>query len=226
VILSVPGGSALPSFPVRLFRVSIILAVVLSIPFFFWGDQFARWFTGDAAVNWIRGWGAWGGVATIGLLVADLLLPVPSTAVMSAAGFLYGSVAGGLLSAAGSYLSGMLAYGLSRAFGSALAGRLADARELARNQSLFERNGPWLIVLSRWLPLLPEVSCCLAGVARMNFPTFSIALACGCLPVGFCFAVIGHAGQERPGLAIALSILAPAILWLVARAMLRRIPSA
>jgi uncharacterized membrane protein YdjX (TVP38/TMEM64 family) len=211
---------------VRLLRVSIVLALVLSIPFVFWGDVFGRWFSGEAGVDWIRGWGAWGWVATVCLLVSDIFLPVPSTAVISAAGFLYGAVAGGILGALGSYLSGMLAYGLSRAFGLALAGRVADAGELAANESLFERRGPWLIVLSRWLPLLTEVSCCLAGLAKMRFSTFSIALACGCIPVGFCFAAIGHAGTERPVLAVTLSIFAPAVLWLLTHALKRRISSA
>jgi uncharacterized membrane protein YdjX (TVP38/TMEM64 family) len=220
------AGHACATCPVRLLRVSIVLAVLLSIPFFVWGETFGLWFSGEAGVNWIRGWGAWGGLATICLLVADLFLPVPSTAVMSAAGFLYGSVVGGLLSAAGSFLSGILAYGLSRAFGRALAGRLADSAELANNAALFEQKGPWLIVLSRWLPLLPEVSCCLAGLAKMRFSTFCVALACGCIPVGFCFAAIGHAGQERPGFAVVLSVITPAVLWFVARALMRRASSA
>ena len=74
-------------FPtVRLLTTSIILAVVLCLPFLIWGDQFMQWFTGDAAIQWIRGWGAWGWLAVIGLLMSDLFLPIPATPVMSAAG--------------------------------------------------------------------------------------------------------------------------------------------
>ena len=163
-------------------------------------------------------------MATVGLLISDLFLPVPSTAVMSAAGFIYGWALGGLIGAAGSFLSGMLAYGLSRAFGRAWAHRVAEPVEIEKSRALFDARGPWLIVLSRWLPLLPEVSCCLAGLAGMRFSTFVTALACGSLPVGFCFAIIGHAGQERPVLALVLSALVPVGLWLIVRMMFRSGP--
>lgn len=206
----------------RLFRIALILAVVLCIPFLFWGGKFEGWFTGDAAVQWLRARGPLGWVATMGLLVADLVLPVPSTGVMSAAGFLYGTAVGGAISATGSYLAGMLAYGVSRLFGEKAAARFASAGDLAGNESRFQRHGPWLIAVSRALPLLPEVSCCLAGLARMPFRTFAIALACGSVPVGFAYAAIGDAGKASPALAIGLSIAVPALLWLVVRPLLRK----
>jgi uncharacterized membrane protein YdjX (TVP38/TMEM64 family) len=201
----------------RLLRLALLLAVVLCLPFVFWGGQFERWFTGDAAVQWLRDRGPWGWLATIALLLGDLVLPVPSTGVMSAAGFLYGAGVGGALSATGSYLAGLLAYGLARWFGQKAAARLASADDLAGNASLFQRYGPWLIALSRALPLLPEVSCCLAGLAPMRFGTFALALGCGCVPVGFAYAAIGAAGQASPALAIGLSIAVPAALWFVVR---------
>lgn len=173
-------------------------------------------------MQWLRDRGPWGWLATIGLLISDLVLPVPSTGVMSAAGFLYGTVIGGAVSAVGSYLSGLLAYGVSRFFGQKAAARLASTDDLAGNESLFQRHGPWLIALSRALPLLPEVSCCLAGLARMPFRSFAVALACGCLPVGFAYAAIGAAGKENPTLAIGLSIAVPAVLWIIVQPVLRR----
>ncbi len=206
----------------RLFRIALILAIVLCLPFVFWGDLYEGWFTGGAAIQWLRGCGPWGWLATIGLLVADLVLPVPSTGVMSAAGFVYGGLVGGAISAVGSYLAGMAAYGVSRLLGQKAAARLASAEDLTGNESLFQRHGPWLIALSRALPLLPEVSCCLAGLARMRFATFALSLACGCIPVGFAFAAIGAAGQDSPALAIGLSIAVPAVLWLVVQPMLKR----
>ena len=84
----------------RLLVTSIILALVLCIPFLIWGEHFRQWFIGDAAIQWIRGWGAWGWLAVIGLLVSDLFLPIPATPVMSAAGYLFGTFTGGLISAA------------------------------------------------------------------------------------------------------------------------------
>jgi len=206
----------------RLLITAILLAAALCVPFAIWGEDFMQWFTGDAAVTWIRGWGAKGWIAVIGLLMSDLLLPIPATAVMSAAGYLYGTLIGGLLSAAGSFAAGMTGYGLCRAFGRSIAIRLAGEKELEEHHTLFQRSGPWLVAGSRWLPLLPEVVTCLAGLTRMPLRVFAPALACGALPMGFVYAAIGAAGQENPGLAIGLSVLVPPLLWLAVRPWLRR----
>ena len=205
----------------RLLTTSVILAVILCLPFVIWGDDFMRWFTGDAAIQWIRGWGAWGWLAVIGLLVSDLFLPIPATPVMSAAGYLYGTLIGGLVSALGSFAAGMAGYGLCRGFGRGIALRLAGERELAQNESLFRRSGPWLVAASRWLPLLPEVISCLAGLTRMPVRIFAGSLACGAIPMGFTYAAIGAAGQDHPRLALGLSVLVPPMLWLLVRPFLR-----
>lgn len=56
----------------------------------------------------------------------------------------------------------------------------------------------------------------------MDFSRFCIALICGSLPLGFAFAAIGAAGHESPALAIALSAIVPAILWMIVRPLLAR----
>ncbi len=200
----------------------LALAVLLCIPFLIWGDEFARWFTGDAAVACIRGCGWWGGLAVVGLLVSDLVLPIPSTPVMSAAGYLYGPWFGGLLGAAGSFCSGLAGYGLCRACGRSVALKLVSEQELADHDTLFQRSGPWLVAASRWMPLLPEVMCCLAGLTRMPFATFAVSLACGSVPLGFVYAWVGALGRDLPRLTIALSLVVPVLLWAAAKPLLQR----
>ena len=95
--------------------------------------------------------------------------------------------------------------------------RLLGRRDLERGEWLFARIGGWAVALSRWLPLLPEVVACMAGLTRMPARTFFVALACGSVPLGFAFAAIGHAGAERPALTLALSAGLPLVLWLAAR---------
>jgi uncharacterized membrane protein YdjX (TVP38/TMEM64 family) len=57
----------------------------------------------------------------------------------------------------------------------------------------------------------------MAGLTRMPFLTFLAALACGSVPLSFAFAAVGHSGLEHPGLALALSALAPPVLWLAVK---------
>jgi uncharacterized membrane protein YdjX (TVP38/TMEM64 family) len=202
----------------RLLWLTLALMLAVIVPFAIWGGDFERWLTIDGSAQVIRDWG-W--LAVIVLLVADLFLPIPATPVMSAAGYVYGVAVGGMLSAAGSFLAGLVAYGLCRSLGQRAAEWLAGRDGLARGERLFAKHGPWLVALSRALPVLPEVISSLAGLTRMPLRSFVLSLACGSVPLGFTYAAIGAAGVDRPVLALVLSAALPAVLWLFARWFLR-----
>lgn len=197
---------------------------MLLIPFLLWGEAWEAAFTARGAARWLEDIGPWGWAAGLALLIGDLVLPLPGTIIMSALGYVYGPIVGGLIASAGSISAGLLGYGVCRALGRNVAERLLGPRELARSERRFQTIGPWLIVLSRWLPLLAEVLACLAGLTRMPPRLFITALGCGCLPLGFTFAIIGAAGTQRPALAMGLSIVAPPLLWLIARQLIRSRP--
>lgn len=179
---------------------------------------------GPAARVWLEQHGqGWGLAAGTGLLVADLVLPVPATSVISALGYLYGGMAGGLAGAAGSFLSGGIAYELCRKGGDRAALYLLGPRDQERARRIFAGgSGGWLVALSRWMPLLPEMTCCMAGLTLMDRRRFYLALASGCLPVGLVFGAIGASGVERPGLGLALSAGVPAVLYFAAAWWLKR----
>jgi uncharacterized membrane protein YdjX (TVP38/TMEM64 family) len=201
----------------RLLWLTLALALVVIIPFAIWGGRFEQWLTLDGTVAMIRSWGAFSWLGVIVLLVGDLFLPIPATPVMSATGYVYGWFIGGLIAAAGSFLAGTTAYLLCRRFGRGMAEKIVGRVDLDRGRLLFESRGPWLVALSRALPVLPEVVACLAGLTDMPARPFFVSLGCGSLPLGFVYAGIGAAGVERPGLALALSAGIPILLWLVAR---------
>ncbi len=201
----------------RLLLLFVGLAILLLIPFLIWGDLFESWFTRRGTVEWLRTYGTWAWLPALLLLVGDLVLPVPGTVVMSAIGFVYGPLVGGLISALGAVLAGMVGYGLCRSLGRSAALVLLDEDELADGEQLFRNSGGWIVAISRWLPLLSETIACMAGLTRMPFLKFTIALVCGSIPLGFTFAVIGYAGVEYPLLAILLSAGLPPVFWYLAR---------
>lgn len=205
----------------RLLWIFLGLAMLVIVPFVIWGGDLERSFSAEGAIAWLREFGAWGWLAGAVLLMSDLVLPIPSTVVMSALGYLYGPWVGGAVAAAGSWLAGMLAYGLCRSLGPRIAVRLVGAKDLARGQALFDRVGGWIVAWSRWMPVLQETIACMAGLTRMRFPLFAVALACGSIPMGFSFAAIGHAGVENPGLALGLSAALPPVLWFASRRLWR-----
>lgn len=197
----------------------LILAGVI-VPFLIWGEWYDEVLTLEGARQWMEGYGDWAWAAGVLLLVGDIALPIPSTVVMSALGWMYGWFFGGLLSAGGSVLSGLVAYGTCRWLGRPAARWIAGEDGLNRASEWLEKGGGWLVAASRWMPVLPEAVACLAGLARMRWRTFWLALVCGSIPLGFAFAAIGHLGHSKPVLALLLSAVVPIGLWMVARRFL------
>ncbi len=180
------------------------------------GDRFDYLAEGNSAVLALRKYEAWAWLAAVLLICADLVLPVPSPSVIAALGVIYGTFAGGLCGAAALLSAGGLGYGLVRALGPKVAVFLAGERELRRLQAFFERRGAWAIVLTRPLPIVPEVVVCLAGLARMKPTTFFLALALGSFPTGFVYAALGSGWDTQPIFAMAIAYVVPWLLLPIA----------
>jgi len=215
--------SIFPDRNSRLWLLFVALVIVLITPFVLWGGWFELMLNPQGAKRWLDGLGPWGWAGGIGLLISDLFLPIPNTVVMSALGYVYGWFWGGVVSVVGSMLSGIVAYALCRWFGRSAARWLAGEDGLARGEELFQSNrGGWIVALSRFMPVLPEAIASLAGLTKMPWRTFLIAMLSGCLPLGFVFAAIGAMGIERPGLAISLSAGIPVVIYAIAVLLLKK----
>ena len=205
----------------RLILLFIALVIVVLIPFFIWGDTLMAFFTWEHSLEWLKGYGKWAWAVALLLLLADLFLPLPATIVMSALGYIYGPLIGGLLSAAGSFAAGVLAYWLCRLLGENAAAWLLGKKEYERGKKISASVGGWVVALSRWLPVFPEVIASMAGLTRMPVKYFYLALATGSIPLGFTYALIGHAGNINPGLAVGLSAGLPPLIWFMINRILR-----
>jgi uncharacterized membrane protein YdjX (TVP38/TMEM64 family) len=128
--------------------------------------------------------GAHGGSAAIAgvcLLIADVILPVPSSLIMIGNGALFGIVLGTLLSLMGSLGAGIAGYLLGHS-SSSLAARLLRPEELAQARRLLAKYGMLAIILTRPIPLLAETTAIVAGMSEMKLWTVAVALVAGALP--------------------------------------------
>ncbi|RYD30711.1 MAG: DedA family protein [Verrucomicrobiaceae bacterium] len=203
-------------FHMRLGLWFLVLAVLVFGTWLAWGGGWESHFSFEGSVRWLECSGQWAWAAGILLLTSDLVLPVPGTVVVSALGFMYGTLLGGMIATVGLMSAGLAGFGIGRLFGEKGARRWLGDRDFEAGQKLFESGGGWAVALSRALPILPEVISCTAGLVRMPFRRFVTALACGSVPMGFLFAAIGSTGRDAPGWALVLSLVIPALLWLVA----------
>ncbi|MBX3655178.1 MAG: VTT domain-containing protein [Ramlibacter sp.] len=202
-----------------------LLAVLLCIliPFALWGEAMDR-----AAPHWIgyADHAVW--IATLGvaLLVADVLLPVPSSVVGMALCWTLGPAWGGGALALGLTLSFAFGYALGRLVpepqlrrwvGAALWDRV---RERARHRAL------WWIVAARALPVLAEMSALLAGVWRVPVLPAMLMAALSSCGVAALYAASAWFGTNEPGMAVTLlaTMALPALTWLLHRWVVGRLP--
>ncbi len=161
----------------------------------------------------------------IGVLAADLVLPVPSSLVATLGGAELGVVFGTACAFLGLSAGSFAGWWAGRAAGvRALAGlEAADRRELERNQ---RRLGPLLVVLTRPLPLVAEAAALLAGGSGMPLRDFLPAAASGNLAIALVWSAAGAVGRSADSLPMALiwSLVLPVgLAWLAVR--FRRLPA-
>lgn len=167
---------------------------------------------------WLERGGVLGALVGVGLLVADVVLPVPSSLVMVAHGALFGVVAGTLLSLAGSTGAALAGFALGRRGGPLLA-RLVPSEERARADRLLSRWGAVAIVVTRPVPLLAETVTILAGASPLGWGRASVAALAGSLPGALLYALTGAlaAGFRSGALVFGLVLLGAGAFSLVGR---------
>lgn len=131
----------------------------------------------------------------IGLLVADVLLPVPASLLMIAHGSLFGLPLGGLVNLAGGLLASAFGFSLGRRSGPWLR-RHVSAEESRAADALLARWGDLAIVATRPIPILSETMALFAGTTRLGWKRFLLASLLGYLPPALLYAATGAAAAR------------------------------
>jgi uncharacterized membrane protein YdjX (TVP38/TMEM64 family) len=154
----------------------------------------------------------------VGLLIVDVVLPVPSSLVMVAHGALFGVLLGTLLSLVGSVGAAMLGFALGRRGGSVLA-QLVLPQERIRADRLLERWGALAIVVTRPVPLLAETVAIMAGCSPLGWKRAFAASLVGALPGALLYALTGAAAASvQSGVFVFGAVLVvAAVFWVIGR---------
>ena len=79
----------------RLFLVVVALVSIMLVPGLLLGDEIDNHFGGEEGLRRLQEYEHWAWLVAQGLIVSDLVLPVPSTAVIAGLGMIYGPWLGG-----------------------------------------------------------------------------------------------------------------------------------
>jgi uncharacterized membrane protein YdjX (TVP38/TMEM64 family) len=195
---------------------ALIFAIIL-VPFLFFGPQLETWT--ESFIRSATGYPGWIAAILGSLLAVDILLPLPSSLISTAAGFLLGLVGGLLTSWIGMTASCIIGFWLGKRYGRAAACRIVGESELEHLEVLSRRVGNWVIVITRPMPMLAEASVLFAGISGMPPGQFLLLTTLSNLGISAVYATVGALSADANSflLAFAGSILIPLVAMLLSK---------
>jgi len=149
------------------------------------------------------------------LLFSDLFIAVPTLTVMILSGYFLGHMNGAITSIIGVMLAGITGYILSSIFGHKLEKLIVkDSQQRLELREQFTRYGLLMIIFSRAIPILPEITACLSGLTKMPFTKFLFAWTVSSVPYAVIATYSGSISSvENPKPAIITAVALTVIMW-------------
>ncbi|MEW6321523.1 MAG: VTT domain-containing protein [Acidobacteriota bacterium] len=208
-------------------RLIVLVAGAVILSKLLFEDALAIW--PEAAIRaWVEQAGTGAAFVVVGLLAADIVLPVPSSLVMILSGAAFGVVWGSALAFVGSVGGEWLGFELVRRYGRRASARIAGDADVARLERIFARNGVLVVAVSRALPVVMETVSVVAGLSGMSRRAFLLASAAGTAPIVVIYAYAGVMSRQLDSVVPAVVILIAVALggWLAYRHRLAPPPPA
>lgn len=151
------------------------------------------------------------------LLFIDLFIAIPTMTIIILAGYFIGFELALLYTTSGLLLASLTGYFLSKKYGDKVLDKLSsDPEQKLEMTELFNKHGVIVLILSRAVPMLPEISSCLAGTCNMSIKRFLFAWFLGTIPY---VCVISYAGSisnlDNPMPAIYAALGITILFWFI-----------
>lgn len=195
----------------------IVLFAIPIIPFLWLGESFEQSLL-DALRQPASKTTVW--IWVVGLLAADMFLPVPSSAVVTYAGGVLGIGAGALASWIGLSAGAIGGFGLARLFGEPLARRFSESEDVVRMREFALRHGPIALILTRALPILSEACILMLGAGRLSWQRFLVPMLASNALLALTYAACG--AWFRDSNAFPAAIIISGAIPLIAALIIRR----
>jgi len=117
------------------------------------------------------------------LLFLDLFIAVPTLTIVILSGYFLGFEKALIFSLFGMYSAGISGYLLSFLYGKNIL-NLIIKKEKEKEEAIasFNKHGFVMILLSRAMPMIPEITACLSGITKLRFKRFILAWSISTIP--------------------------------------------
>ncbi len=171
----------------------------------------------------VLGWGKWGVVGSMALMVIHSFVPFPAELVACANGMLYGPVWGTVITWSGAMLGAFTAFGISRWLGRPFVNRMIAAKQWHYVDDWAAREGWQVLLVSRFTPVIAfNLVNYAAGLTGISWWTFTWTTGIGILPMTAIMVVLGDNLERLPWWSWALLLASGLLVWLVLQRLVRR----
>ncbi len=157
-----------------------------------------------------------------GLLIGDIILPVPSSLIMIANGALFGLVLGAVLSLVGGLGASLFGFWMGRR-STRLMQRFVDDHARRQADRLMQRWGMIAIIITRPIPLLAETVSIVAGGTSLRWRAMVGASVLGVAPGAAIYAATGvyAVTLESTVLSFAVVMAVALVFWLAGKVLVK-----
>lgn len=154
-------------------------------------------------------------IIVILLLILDIIFAVPTLTIMILSGYFLGFGFGAMSSIIGVMIAGIIGYTMSYLFGEKFEKLIIkDEQQRLDSRGKFNQYGIVMILLSRAMPILPEVTACMSGITKMPFLTFLCTWIVSSVPYAFIASYAGSISTlDNPKPVIFTAIALAVFFW-------------
>jgi uncharacterized membrane protein YdjX (TVP38/TMEM64 family) len=166
----------------------------------------------------IRGWGAWGVLGSIALMILHSFIPFPAEILAVANGLVFGAFWGSVVTWTGAMLGAYAAFGLARWLGEPFVRRMLSPERRSQLERWSLEEGGLALLAARLVPVIAfNLINYAAGLTRIRWWTFSWATGIGILPLTVLMAALGDGMMDSPWWFLFLVIGVVALMVMVFR---------
>ena len=165
--------------------VLVIFVIIAVAAFVIGGTPLIRFLADQERVRaWIEGFGVWGPLVLIGMIIVQTVLSVSPVSLLAIAGaYVFGFWQGVLYAFIGLTIGSTLCMLLGRRFGRPLVDRLIDPKSMATFDRFTEKRGPIFFFIIFVLPWVPDDLACYAiGLSHLSLKLMIPLAAIGRMP--------------------------------------------
>ncbi len=190
--------------------IAIIFISLFILFALFVGFSLVRFFSNvSQSKEFILGFGVYAPIIFIGLQLTQIMLAIiPATPLILVSGYIFGSYLGSLYSLIGITIGSFFTFYLAKKLGRPFVETIVHKKHINKFDNIEETNLTMTLFILFLLPAIPnDVFCYVAGLTKLSYKKYFLALAFGRYPMVIFLSFLGFQISKLSGVMTVIAII-------------------